>query len=317
MAVLHGLWIHNLLSGRLSVAREHAEAMLHMAEEANNPSWTLIGYRALGALGFPLGELDAARSNLERGLALFSLDRRAEYAQILVDDPRVVMQMYLGWVLGYQGHQEEAFRAVDLGVQQARELGQLYNLAYALCGHIMVGLFVGDTEGQAAFIQELSVLAREQEIAYFAAVADVAHARYLVGIGDVEHGVEELAEALETYRATGSVLYLPTFLMWRADALALLGRFDEAMEVIASAKIVVAETGSANDWSEILRVEGELLRANGDVETARRTFENARAVAERQGANIFLPRILASQAALEAGEAHDLSYPRTRSAVSD
>ncbi len=308
MAVLHGLWIHNLLSGRLRDAREHAEAMLRMAEDEDNASWRLIGYRALGALGFPLGELSAARANLERGLAMFSPERRADYAQILVDDPRVVMRMYLAWVQIYQGHTAEARRTVRECVQLARDLGQAYNLAYALVGHIMVGLFVEEPEGQGEFIEELATLSRDQEIAYFAAVAEVARGRYLIAMGRTGSGVEFLEAGLKTYRATGSVLYLPTFIMWLADGLARLGRLDEATMVLAEAKSLVEETGAANDEAGILRLEGELHRARGDEAAARAAFEAAGAAIDRQGAEMFRPALLASLAALERGGSDKPGY---------
>jgi len=308
MAVLHGLWIHNLLSGRLRAAREHAEAMLRMAEEEDNASWRLIGYRALGALGFPLGELSAAQENLERGLAMFSAERRAEYAQILVDDPRVVMRMYLAWVQLYQGHPAEARRTVRECVQLARDLGQAYNLAYALVGHIMVGLFVEDRQGQGEFIEELATLSRDQEIAYFAAVAEVSRGRHMIAMGQTEAGVEMLEAGTRIYRATGSVLYLPTFVMWLADGLARLGRFDEATTVLAEAKRLVVETGAANDEGGILRVEGELHRVRGDVAAARAAFAAAGAAIDRQGAQMFRTALLASLDALEGGDSDTPGY---------
>jgi tetratricopeptide (TPR) repeat protein len=308
MAVLHGLWIHNLLSGRLREAREHAEAMLRMAEEEDNASWRLIGYRALGALGFPLGELSAARENLERGLAMFSAERRDEYAQILVDDPRVVMRMYLAWVQLYQGHTDEARRTVRECVQLARDLGQAYNLAYALVGQIMVGLFVEEPKGQGEFIEELATLSRDQEIAYFAAVAEVSRGRHLIATGQTGAGVELLEAGVRTYRATGSVLYLPTFIMWLADGLARLGRFDEAATVLAEAKRLVEETGAANDEGGILRVEGELHRVRGDVAAARAAFAAAGSAIDRQGARMFRSALLASLEALERGDGDTPGY---------
>jgi class 3 adenylate cyclase/tetratricopeptide (TPR) repeat protein len=308
MAVLHGLWIHNLLSGKLQDARGYAEAMLKMADDENNPSWTLIGYRALGALGFPLGELTAARANLERGLSLFSLDRRADYAQILVDDPRVVMLMYLSWVLLYQGHGDDARRTVRECVQQARDLGQAYNLAYALVGEVMVGLFVENYEGQAPVIEELALLSRDHEIAYFAAVAEVSRGRYMVGTGELEAGEQVLDTGLMTYRATGSVLYLPTFIIWRADAAARCGRLAEALEILAEAKTLVEQTGAANDEAEVLRMEGELLRALGNAAGAKAAFDAAWAAVERQGAEIFRGRVAASLSALERSEPCQWGY---------
>jgi class 3 adenylate cyclase/tetratricopeptide (TPR) repeat protein len=307
-AVVHGLWIHDLLCGRLDSSRLHALTLLRMAEEDNNPSWVLVAYRALGALGFPSGQFAEGEQNLKHGLSLFSLDRRAEYAQILVDDPRVVMLMYLSWVLLYQGRKDEAEQAVAECVGQARALGQAYNMAYALVGHVMVGLFQDQYDGLWPFIEELSDLAREQEIDYFAAVGEISRGRYLVGTGEIESGAKVIEAALATYRATGSILYLPTFILWTADALARVGRCDQAMDLLHEARALMEQTGMANDLAEVLRVEGELCRSLGDTAKARADFEAALQAVDRYGTELHRGRVLASLAALDRGEPGVLGY---------
>jgi class 3 adenylate cyclase/tetratricopeptide (TPR) repeat protein len=301
-AVVHGLWIHNLLCGHLDTARAHAETLLRMAEEDHNPAWVLVAYRALGALGFPSGRYEEGRKHLEYGLSLFSLERRAEYAQILVDDPRVVMLMYLSWVQLYLGQREDAVRTVTECVRQARALGQAYNMAYALVGEIMVSLFDNRFEGLAPVIQELCDLAREQEIDYFAAVGEVARGRYLVGTGEVESGARVIEAGLKTYQATGSILYQPTFMTWTADALARVGKIDQAFELIRRAKALIEDTGMGNDAAEVLRVEGELHRRRGDVAKAREAFAAAARAVDQYGAELLRDRVAVSLAALVTGE---------------
>ena len=307
-AVVHGLWIHDLLCGRLDSARLHALTLLRMAEEDDNASWVLVAYRALGALGFPSGQFAEGEKNLKHGLSLFSLDRRAEYAQILIDDPRVVMLMYLSWILVYQGRREEAAETVAKCVSQARALGQAYNMAYALVGQIMVELFQNKYEGLSPVIQELIDLAREQEIDYFAAVGEIARGRYLLGVGEIESGARVLEAGLETYRATGSILYQPTFLKWTADALVRVGRHGRALELLREALALMERTGMANDLPEVLRIEGEIHRAVGDAAQARVCFDAALVAVDQYGAELFRDRVLASSQALDQGEPSPLGY---------
>jgi class 3 adenylate cyclase len=305
LAVLHGLWIHDLLCGRLPSARTRADELLQLAEAEQDDSWTLIGCRARGVLGYPLGEFELSRRLLERGLSLFAANRRADYAQVLVDDPRVVMLMYLSWILIYLGHEDEGRAAIEACVGEARELGQPYNLAHALAGRVLTGLFQEDYQGLAAVIEELANLTREHEIAYYAAVCEVLRGRYLVGTGQDQEGARVLEAALQTYRGTSSILYLPTFMMWRADALGRTGHIEEGLELIHQARALMDQTGMQNDAAEIRRTEGELHRLAGNAPAARRAFKAALKMAEQQKATLFSRRALSSLAALplEAGAA--------------
>src|SRR5206468_738543 len=111
-----------------------------------------------------------------------------------------------------------------------------------------------------------------------------------------------LSAGLDAYLATGSLLYLPTFIMWAADAAGRLGRIDRALELLDQAKTLMGDTGIENDAAEILRTEGELRLRQGDREAARALFAAALTTLERQGAEIHRPRVAASLARLDALE---------------
>jgi len=294
LAVLHGLWIHDLLCGRLRSARARADELLQLAEAEQDESWTLIGCRARGVLGYPLGEFDISRRMLERGLSLFAPERRPDYALVLVDDPRVVMLMYLSWVLVFLGEEATARATIETCVAEARALGQPYNLAHALAGRVLVGLFIEDYEDLLPIIDELASLTSEHEIAFYAAVAEVLRGRYMSRTGEEDAGAQALGAALDAYRATGSILYLPTFMMWRADAMGRSGRIEDALALIGQAKALIEQTGMENDASEILRVEGEIQLANGNASGAASAFEAALAIATRQEAVLYVTRARAS-----------------------
>jgi predicted ATPase len=300
LAVLHGLWIHDLLCGRLRSARARADELLELAEAEQDDSWTLIGCRARGVLGYPLGEFTISRRMLERGLTLFAPERRPDYARVLVDDPRVVMLMYLSWVLTFLGLEDEGRRAIDACLAEARALGQPYNLAHALAGRALVGLFVEDYDDLPPIIDELASLTAEHEIAFYAAVSEVLRGRYRARTGEAETGAKALGAALEAYRATGSLLYLPTFMMWQAEAMAAAGAVEEALALIAQAKAMIEQTGMENDAAEILRIEGEIHQASGNPAAARSAFEAALAIATRQEAGLYVRRAEASLESLLA-----------------
>ena len=71
LAVLHGLWIIDLLCGRLHSAKERADELLKVAETISDPVWVVVGCRARGVLAYPLGNFADSIAYLERGLATF------------------------------------------------------------------------------------------------------------------------------------------------------------------------------------------------------------------------------------------------------
>ncbi len=302
LAVLHGLWIHDLLCARLTSAQSRADLLQEEAERAADPIWIVVACRAQGVLGYVTAQFSRAFDQLERGLSLFDPALRPDYAKILVDDPKVVMRVYQSWILSYRGEHQRALVVADEALAEARDLAQPYNLAHALCGWILVRLFNRMHDDLEPLIDELARLTSDHEISFYAAVCEIMRGRARIGIGEVEDGCRILVQALDVYRATGSLLYLPTFMMWLAEGLMRVGQFDKAIEVVGDAEQMMAETGMANDVAGIALLRGELQQRIGQVEAARKTIDQAIEVATRQGAGLHLTRCLAAKRAVDKDE---------------
>jgi class 3 adenylate cyclase/tetratricopeptide (TPR) repeat protein len=300
LAVLHGLWIHDLISGRLLSAQARADELVVAAEAADDPVWIVIGCRAQGVLGYPLANFRRSLSFLERGLETFDPALRPAHAEILVDDPRVVMLMYSSWVLSYLGERDRAFAAAEDAIAEARALGQPYNLAHALSGRILVGLFNDEIDGLDPLLAEVSELTCENEIGYYAAVAEILRGRLMCLSGDVDGGIATLSAALDTYRSTGSLLYLPTFTMWLAGALMAAGDLPGAMTQIEEAERVMADTGMAYDKAAVGLVRGELHLRRREMDAARAAITDALAIAGTQDAALYVSRCRAALARLDS-----------------
>jgi hypothetical protein len=188
------------------------------------------------------------------------------------------------------GDGEGAVEAADAAIEEARALRQPYNIAHALCSRTLVRLFQHQTSGLDRLLDELADLTAEHEIAFYAAVCDILRARRTMLEGDVEAGCAALAAGMVRYDATRSMLYRPTWLMWRADGLRRAGQVEEGLQVVAEARALMAETDMANDLAEVARVEGDLRLAGGDRAGAALAYEEASQIAERQGARLFADR---------------------------
>jgi class 3 adenylate cyclase/tetratricopeptide (TPR) repeat protein len=291
LTVMHGLWTHDLLRGRVTAASAKADQLLAAGDASDDVVCTLMGCRFRGVTAFPLGELDVAREYLERGLALFDPARPAEFAPVIfIDDGRVVMLTYLAWVMSYLGAPESALSLAEEALVEATALRQPYSTAHALNGLAFTLLLQGRYADAAARLEELATLTAEHGIRYFAAVGQALHARCVIGQGDVRQGVRALAEAIRVYRATDSVLYLPTFMTWLAEALGQVGRVAEGLQLVADAHALIDETGMRFDEASTLLAEADLRLLSGDPTGAAACLEKAVMIASAQKAALVYSR---------------------------
>lgn len=287
LAVLHGQWTHDLLRADLVSARQRAAELLQQGELRGDALWTLMGCRFSGVTCYPLGEFAAGRNHLERGLALFDPARRATYAALTVDDAQVVMLTYLAYIHLYLGDANQARARCGSALEEARRLAQPYSLTHALIGTAYIELFLGFPQSALTFLSELMAIATEYRIAYYSAVGTIFRGVCLRALGELGESVAVLTQGLNAYRATGSGLYLPSFVMFLAEAQGQAGNPDEGLKLIAEASALMESTQTRNDEAELSRVNGCLLLAVDDRSAAEASFRRAIALANRQGSKIL------------------------------
>jgi len=137
--------------------------------------------------------------------------------------------------------------------------------------------------------------------------------------GEGRTAVRLIREGLAAAEATGWRSHEPGFLGFLAEALALTGAIDEALNVLTEA-LASAEAGGAKGANaELHRLRGEVLRClpSPDWTEVGRCFRTALAVAREQGTRAFELRAAVSLARLwhEQGrpaEARALLAPRYR-----
>ena len=286
LTVLHGQWTHDLLRGRLAAARAKADDLLAIGATRDDDLYTLMGRRFEGVTAFPMGEFETARTHLELGLGLFDPALRANYAQITLDDGRVVMLTYLAWVYAYLGMSAQARRCAEESLAEARALAQPYSIAHALNGLAFTLLLEGRYDAARRRLEELSALTAEHGMSYYAAICQALQGCCLVGQGEAHKAARTLRRAIRAYRATDSVLYLPTFMTWLAQALGREGRIAEGLRLTANAQTLIRKTGMRFDLAATLEAEAELHLLAEHPQAAVQGLHTAITIAAAQKASL-------------------------------
>jgi predicted ATPase len=130
-------------------------------------------------------------------------------------------------------------------------------------------------------------------------------------LGREQEGVRLIVDALSAYRADGSLLFVPFFLLLLAEAFGMTRNPRAALEQLNEAVDLVANTKERWCEAELRRVKGELSKLTNNLESAQTCFSEAIVVARRQNARFFELRAAMSMARLwrdqgKRDEARDL-----------
>ena len=202
--------------------------------------------------------------------------------------------------LWHRGYPEQARRALDEGIRDARESVHRRALAYSL-------IYKGLTATSARWVAETEEAAdglvshtREHGFALFFGYGLLLQGGALTLRGQGEAAVEQIHEAVAATHATGIRRYDPMVLGFLAEALALKGLVAEGLRTLTAALAAAEVSGTHWADAELHRLRGGLLGrlpANDwtEVETC---FRTALSIAREQGTRGFELRAALSLAGL-------------------
>ena len=309
-AVLQGLRLCHMVNADLVSAREAAQAVLALGEQAGDSGYLLEGYRANGVVSFYAGEFENARHYLERGIALYDVQTHGRHGLRYIEDPGQTCLSYLAQVVWMLGYPNQAVERVKQAIGVARATGHMPSVVEAVIWLAEITVLRRDIPEARERVAAALALATEHGLPTWIGMAKIMQGRVLNEQGQRVDGLAQIREGL----SVASRLYRPYSLSRLAEALAKAGELDEALSALDEA-MKCSRRFAVPYWdAELHRLEGELLVATGVDDRAEACFQEAVAIAQTQGARSLELRALTSLARVLAGrgerqQAHDLLAP--------
>jgi class 3 adenylate cyclase/predicted ATPase len=306
-AALHGMWWLRYTRGDASIACNLGEQLLRLAERKGDTALRVCAHRAFGYSLTFVGNLEAARDQLEQGIALYNPETHGALASRHGGaDPGVAclaMSQLTLWALGYP---DQALRRGSEALAIARRLSHPMGECWSLLSAAMLRQLLGESKAAHERAEIVLRLAKEQAFELYVGWATPLAAWETAVESGSEDDIERIRHGIVFSQSKGSVLFKPYWLGLVAEAWGRIEKPSKGLEVVAEG---LAEINRCNErfWeAELLRLKGELLLRKNPPEpkAAEDAFLGALHVAQRQQAKSWELRAATSLSRLwaERGE---------------
>jgi predicted ATPase len=301
---LRGLWLFHHAAARHNVALELAHKFYILATNRSDWNHRLVAERLIGVLQHHLGEQPSARRHIERVLANNITSNHLPDIVRFPLDQRMAARVILARILWLQGFPDQAMRAPEGSLADARAANHPLSLCYALAvGACPIALLVGDLAAAEHYSGILLDHSTKHALARWGALGRGHQGALAIKCGDVATGLPLLRAGLDELGEGRVAWRLATFLdvMVAGEALGRAGQIGDGLVLVEEVIDHSERTEERWAFAELLRIKAELLLLQGAVgatAAAEDHFRQALDWARRQGARSWELRAAMSLARL-------------------
>jgi class 3 adenylate cyclase/predicted ATPase len=294
LPAIFGLWTWNFVRPSFSEAKLLAGHLLHAAETSGDSAYKVLGHEALGFTFLAQGHFRAARTELERSMALCGETDPSRYIEISGQDPRVHARLYYGMSLWFLGYPDQALRACA----EARVYAEASRRPFTEAMARTISLRIHQLRGEAGIVARRAnaaiELCKDHEFAHYHAMALVLRGWATAHEGGFEDGCDDIKEGLKREQDTGASLYETYGQGLLAEVHLKNERYEEAIDLLQKAADRLERRGSDYFYAaEIHRLLGEAqLRLGRDLGAAEAALMKGLAIARNQEAKSFELKLL-------------------------
>lgn len=281
---LAGSWVFHLVKGDLATSRRYAEEMLALGRQTNDDNLLIEARYSLGNSLYWLGDLDAARVELEAAAALYAPERHQSHVLLYGQDPGVTSRCYLTFTYWMLGRSEAAWSSLAAAVDLAEQLDHPFTTAWPMAFLVLMRSHRREPEEARTAAQRLIDFAMEQHQVYWLAAALIVRGWAMARLGQVDEGVGGMRYGIDAYAGSGAGVSLPHFIGLLAEVLLANGNLDGAEAELDRAETIAEANGERVALIDLRRLRGDLVAARGDAASAEAHYRDAVAIALETGA---------------------------------
>jgi tetratricopeptide (TPR) repeat protein len=234
-----------------------------------------------------LGDLPGARCHLDRALGEYITPNYTSPFLRFQLRPHVATRILLAWIRWLEGFPDQAMRAAENSVEEARGANHVLSLSYALAQACPIALLTGDLAAAESYLRMLVDQSARHSLPFWAALARSNRGMLLIRRGDVDAGLR-LLRAGHYGLGEGRVAWRSiTFCTVTGEALARTGQIGDGLILLEAALDQCERTEERWIFADLLRIKGELFllqSGSSAAATAEDHFRQALDWARRQGA---------------------------------
>lgn len=317
---LWGLWLLASHRANVTTALEFGQELLALGERSGDSALRLEGHHALWPVLIWTGRVNAARSHLEQGIALYDKTQHRAHAFVYGGhDPGMCCLKCASWAFWLLGYPERGLEYSVSSLSLAEHLAHPPSLVTALAWACVFRDLRREASAVRRHAGDLMRVATEQGTEQWLATGTIIDGCVRAELGEGEPAAAQIRRGIDVYRSTGAELFMPYFLSLQARAHIALGQPGIALGLVGEALTRARATGELVWEPELLRLQGELhlaTRSTG-VPAACESFQRAIAIARGEQARSWELRAAVSLARVLAADGELGHACRTLAAVYD
>ena len=292
--VLAGSWVYFLVRGELELSRSYAEEMLSLGKNTENDHFLIEARYSLGNSLYWLGDVLAAREELEAARALYDPARHASHVLTFGQDPGVTAQCYLSFALWMLGRPDEAMAALEGAVHIAAPLNHPFTTAWPKAFRTVLHSYRNEPKEALAAADDLISFSLEQQQQYWLAAGVIVRGWGMAHAGKIEEGIAQMRQGIAGYVATGAGVSLPHFYGLLTEVLLMDGQLDEAQSTLDRGFESRAEQQGGVSEIALWRIRGALSELRDPNNFANAIACYRQAVELPQSFHVLAPRLRAA-----------------------
>src|SRR5215472_6118623 len=209
-------WHYSLITDKLTATLQVAKRVYSLAQEQHDSALMMGAYRTLAVTLYFSGDFETAQQNAMRGVQIWR-SRGVQFPVEEVMSPVVVCLCYGALYQWHLGEVPSCQADIAKAISLAKELNDIYALGHALWSAGSLGHFERNPAEVDCLASDLIELSAHHNFVHWLALGAIFRGWARSASGNPAEGIPWIEQGIRDFRATSTVLGLPSQLARKAE----------------------------------------------------------------------------------------------------